>query len=144
MGLLIAALMIVSAVAGRAFLPDTRVMFGVASSSAPGPNATPIATPYRAKVEGRYYSDAGRSQFLEFRSDGTVFMSIGGGISTFAVDGKFVVISTTFAGAARGELTNVVVVANPPYSGIGYERIFFPDGQGTIQHALSGGWERKD
>jgi len=70
-------LVAVSAVAGRVFLPDIHGLdvLGISASSP----ATERGPQIYQTIVGRYYSDTDAAQFLEFRADGTVFMSAGGG-----------------------------------------------------------------
>jgi hypothetical protein len=84
----------------------------------------------QSQILGRFYSEQKSGEFIEFRADGTVFISLGGSPASYAVDGSTVVISTSLAGAARG--TNR-----------GDGRIVFAPGPGTIQGALAGSWARR-
>jgi hypothetical protein len=127
-----------SAVAGRVFLPDIHVL-GVIGFSNPT-RAPDASQEVYQSIVGRYYSDADAAQFLDFRVDGTVFISAGGGTASYAVDGATVVISTALAGSARGSIP--WTVSTPIYTGVSYQRIFFASGGSTIQRALTGGWNR--
>jgi len=129
-----------SAVAGRLLLPDPNT-WGV----------TPLAVATSAPcdttdqtVVGRYYSDD-RRNFLEFRPDGTVFMSVGGGSASYAVDGQTVVISTAIMGSARASIPasgSSGIGSKCAYTGPMFGRIFFQQGGWTIQQALAGGWSK--
>ena len=132
-------LAVVSAVAGRVLLPEIHGLdvIGISASTPAVGRGQEI---YQTIV-GRYYSDTDAAQFLEFRADGTVFISAGGGAASYAVDGATVVISTSLMGSARGSIP--WTVSTPTYSGVSYQRIFFAPGGSTVQRALSGGWNRR-
>src|SRR2546423_723331 len=64
-----------------------------APQSAQYPTLTKPSPP-QIQIQGRrYYSETRRGEFLEFRGDGTVFISLGGSPADFAIDGPNVIIS---------------------------------------------------
>ena len=138
-----AALLVVvvaAAVAGRLLLPDLSTW---GSAFLPIATPTPCETTYETIV-GRYYRDD-RRQFLEFRPDGTVFMSVGGGTASYAVDRTSVVVSAAIAGSARGSILwngSAGIGTRCAYTGVIFQRIFFESGGSTIQQALAGGWDK--
>jgi hypothetical protein len=67
------------------YLPDPR-QFDVTQSPRPKDQIG-------AQILGCYYGEAKRAKFIQFRPDGTVFLSLGGSPALYAVDGTSVVIA---------------------------------------------------
>ena len=137
--LILACLVLVSALAGRLFLPNLGWLVPAERTRAAAPVGCPSMT-----VVGRYYSNEQPAQFLDFRSDGTVFISVGGGTATYAVDRGEVVISTAFTGAARATVPSSIAVPACGYNGPDFGAIYFAPGVGTAQSALRGAWVRRN